>query len=298
MPILARPEPVSRASIITAAILAVSVLVAGCSAIRLGYGQAPPIAFRWLDKYVDFNDAQELAVKAGLRDWFAWHRKTQLPDYAALLAKARSEVLTNTTPERACTWWSDVKTRAVPALDRALPVMAEVVASLTPAQLARIESRYAKNNDEYRDEYLQPDAKERRENNLERAIDRAETVYGGLDDAQREIVRRTVAESPFDAEVWFVERQRRQQDAMQTMRHIVATKPTKADAQMQIRGYFERIEASPREPYRRYAEKLERFNCSAAATLHNGTTMPQRQTAARRLKGWEEDFMALAADPG
>ncbi len=276
----------------------VAALVAGCSAIRLGYGQAPPIVFRWLDKYVDFNDAQELAVRGGLQDWFAWHRKTQLPDYAALLAKARADVLVNTTPERACGWWKELKARAAPAIDRALPTMADVVASLTPAQIARIEARYAKNNDEYRDEYLQPDANDRRESSVGRTVDRAETVYGGLDAAQREIIKRTVVESPFDAEVWLAERQRRQQDALQTMRKIIATKPARADAQTQIKGYFDRIETSPRELYRRYAEKLEHYNCGAAAALHNGTTTQQRQTAARRLKGWEDDFRALAADPG
>lgn len=275
-----------------------AVCVAGCSAIKFGYGQAPPIAFRWLDKYVDFNDGQELAVRGGLQDWFAWHRKTQLPDYAVLLARARVEVLANTTPERACGWWREVKARAAPAIDRALPTMAEVVLTLTPAQLKAIETRYAKNNEEYQDEYLQRDPSKRRESNVDRTADRAEMLYGRLDDAQREIIRRTVAESPFDADVWLAERQRRQQDALQTMRRLAATRPSKAEAQAQIRGYFDRVANSPREPYRRYAEKLEIFNCAAAAKLHNGTTLQQRQTAATRLQSWEDDVRSLAAEQG
>lgn len=288
-----------RAPIIRLLLAAASVCVGGlvgCSALKLGYGQAAPFTFRWLDGYVDFNDAQELRVRGALADWFAWHRRTQLPDYADLLARARVDVLLNTTPERACLWWREAKSRAEPALEHALPTIAEVLATLQPAQIARIEKRYADSNSEFRDEYLEPDLQTRRRKSIERAVDRAESIYGRLDGAQREGVARSVGESPFDADLWYQERQRRQQDALQMIRRLVATHPPRADAEAQVRAYLERVDRSPRDVYRRYSDKLEAFNCASASTLQNATTSAQRQSAAMRLRGWEEDVRSLAAD--
>jgi hypothetical protein len=75
------PRPLLRAAII-AALSAALVLVSGCSAIGLVYKQADTLAFRWLDRYADFDDAQSLRVREAIAAWFSWHRRTQLPDYA------------------------------------------------------------------------------------------------------------------------------------------------------------------------------------------------------------------------
>ena len=67
------------------------------------------------------------------------------------------------------------------------------------------------------------------------------------------------------------------------------------EAQVALRAYVEHLEHSPREAYRRYAERLREFNCTTAAEFHNATTAAQRQAAAHKLAGWEADARALAA---
>jgi len=62
-----------------------------------------------------------------------------------------------------------------------------------------------------------------------------------------------------------------------------------------LRAYIERIERSPRDAYRRYAERLTEFNCALAANVHNGTTAAQRRSAARKLASWEGDLRGIAA---
>ena len=61
--------------------------------------------------------------------------------------------------------------------------------------------------------------------------------------------------------------------------------------------YGERMARSPREAYRGYQEKLENYNCAFAAMLHNATTPAQRQAAAAKFKGWENDLRILAGSP-
>ena len=265
-------------------------------AIRIGYGQGSPLAFGWLDSYVDFNDAQSLRVRSALDDWFAWHRRTQLPDYADLLARAEVEAAAPVTPERMCAWARDIRARIDTSFERAAPVMAELLPTLTAQQISNIEKKYAEKNAEYRGDFLAREPTRRRKAAVDREVDRAEMFYGRLDEAQREFVAQSVARSPWDGELAYAERLRRQQDALTMIRRLVADRATPAEADAEIRAYVQRLDRSPREQYRRHTEKLIEFNCSFAAALHNLTTADQRRTAARKLKSYEDELRSLAAD--
>ncbi len=273
------------------------IALSGCSALRIGYATAPDLVYWWLDRYVDLDDAQTPTVRAALKQWFAWNRRTQLPDYGALLVRAQAEVLADTTPARVCEWQGDVLKRAHVAFDQIAPSVAGLMLTITPQQVRHIEQRYDKINTEFREDFLQADASERADTARKRVIDRAEMLYGRLDDAQRERIGEGLKRSPFDAELWFAERRFRQQDLLQGLRKLQTTEggASREQAQALLRGYVERLERSPRENYRRYYERLTDFNCAFGAQLHNATTAAQRKTAAGRLAGWQGDLRAIAA---
>ncbi len=271
-------------------------LLSGCSALRLAYGSAPELAYWWLDGYADFDGTQTPRVREAIGQWFAWHRRTQLPDYAALLQRAQAEALADTTPERACAWWSDARLRLQAGFDQALPALADTVVTLEPAQIAHLEAKYAKNNADFAENYLQPDLAERRRAGIERGTERAEMIYGRLDDAQRERVAHSAAASPFDPEVALAEIRARQRDTLAMLRTLTANRATRERALVALRAQSAQLEDSPREDYRRYVERLSRFVCASAAELHNSTSPAQRQLAVQNLMGWEADLRALAAD--
>ena len=271
----------------------------GCSALRIGYGTAPDLVYWWLDRYVDFNGDQTARVRQAIRQWFVWHRRTQVPDYAAQLVRAQAEALAETTPARVCEWQAEGYKRARIAFEHVAPAAAELMLTITPEQIRHLDQRYAKYNAEFRDDYLQPDLAKRADETRKRAIDRAEMLYGRLGDAQRARISESLTRSPFDPELWLAERRARQQDALQTLRRTSAPGSTREQALAALRGYVERLQQSPRESYRRYTERLTEFNCATAADLHNVTTPAQRRTAAQKLAGWEGDLRAIAgaADP-
>jgi hypothetical protein len=284
-----------RAPIIVALCVAL-LFVTGCSALRIGYNQADDLIYWWLDGYVDFTDAQTPRVRGALTEWLAWHRRTQLPDYARLLSRAQGEVMADSTPKRVCEWWGMIGSRIDTSIERAVPVAAELMLELTPQQIQHIERRYAKRNDDFRNDFLQSDAAERLRASIKRAVERAEVLYGRLDEPQRELVARSVAASPFDAELWFAERLHRQQDMLQMMRRLLRGVGDRDAAQAALRAYADRWTRSPREGYRRYADALVQYNCAFAASLHNSTNATQRQAAMLKLKGWEADARSLAAE--
>jgi hypothetical protein len=283
----------AKARIIVAGLCLVAL--AGCSLVRLGYGQAPDLTYWWLDGYLDLNGEQTPLVRDGLEAWFAWHRATQLPDYADLLARAQADVQRDITPELACRWGDELRQRTDRLLEPAVPTLVALVTRLTPAQVQHLQAQFRKKDDEFRDEFLQDAPEARQKESLRRTLDRLEMLYGRLDDAQRERVAQGLAASPFDPQQWARERQARQQDIVQTLQQARTLRDDPARAEALLRGLVSRAGQSPRPAYRAYQQALTEYNCAFSARIHNATTPAQRQAAVRRLKGWEDDLRALAA---
>ena len=278
--------------------LLVLMLLGGCSAVRIGYNQAPTLAWWWFDGYMDFDAEQSPKVKDALNQWFAWHRATQLPDYANLLAAAQVQVLQPATPQQVCRWSDDVRLRLAAAFAQGIPLAVDLLPGLKPEQLAHLERRYRKSNRDFEEAFLQQDSNDRLDAAVKRTIDRAEMLYGRLDERQRQLVAAGVAASPFDAEVWFAERQAVQGETLQTLSRLSAGGPARADRESNLAGLqalAARVQRATPGPYRSYQQRLTEYNCAFIAQLHNSTTPAQRQTARNKLKGWEEDLRALAA---
>jgi hypothetical protein len=264
-----------------------------CSTVRLTYGQGPTLAYWWLDGYVDFTSEQAPRVRQALDDWFAWHRATQLPGYAALLATAQRLAVDDVTPAVVCQHWEDAERRLERAVERALPAMAEVVATLEPSQVDHLEQRYAKADAEIVREHLQASLDERREKALRRVVDRAESFYGPLDDAQRRLLADALAVSPFDARIWLDERQARQRDLVAELRRLLAERADAARIEPVLQRVVAEARHSPRPAYRAYRQRLAEANCALVARLHNQTSAAQRQRLVARLKGWEADLRSF-----
>jgi hypothetical protein len=288
-----------RLSRIKCAIIGLLVLLlAGCSSVRLGYNNAPLLVWWWLDGYVDFSREHAPRAQQGIERWFEWHRATQLPIYAQLLAAVGPEMLEPATPAQVCRWQARVRDALSPSLERAVEIAAELVPTLGEAQLRHIEQRYAKINDEMRSDFLQPDPAVRLRESIKRTVERAERLYGPLGEPQQRVIAAGVAASPFDPELWLADRQRRQRDTLAILRELGSTPADRDQRLAGLRTLALRLERSPDPGYRAYQARLVEYNCGFAAQIHNAATDEQRRRARDTVKGWEADLRALTATPG
>ena len=277
--------------------LLAALLIGGCSALRLGYNQGSTLAYWWIDGYVDFSAEQSPRAKAALEDWFAWHRATQLPDYAELLASLRARAVDNLTPGELCEATAQTQQRFERAIERAVPAMAAIARSLTPAQIDHIEKKYARNNADRQHELLQADPVQRREASLKRTIDRAEDYYGRLDAPQRKLLADALGETGYDAKLWDDEHIARQRDILRGLRKLVAERGDEVQAEALLRGFGADSVRSPRPQFRALAERVTAANCVVAARLHNATNPSQRRKLQEKLRSWEDDIQALLKAP-
>ncbi|MBP6902995.1 MAG: hypothetical protein KBC73_23080 [Burkholderiaceae bacterium] len=266
----------------------------GCSTVQVGYNQGPMLAWWWLDRQLDFDSVQKPRVQQALADWFAWHRRSQLADYHDELARLQRLVLQPTlAPAELCAlvpaWQQRLRVAAEPLLAPA----AELVRTLTPAQLDHLQRHLAEGLDDARREFLPDDAAERQQRALKRAVERYEGFYGSLDEAQQRLLAEALAQSPFDAQRWLAERRARQQALLQSLRQWQAERADAQTIAAGLRRLLDEMLVSPRPDYRELQRRNAEAGCVLTARLHASTSPAQRQKAAERLRRWQDDLRAL-----
>jgi Tat protein secretion system quality control protein TatD with DNase activity len=276
-------------------LLALASALTACSAIKLGYNNIDGLAYWWLDSYLDFTDEQEGRVREDLDRLHAWHRASELPQFIALLQAMEQAAPADVTAAQACSFITQAQQRLEALSERAEPAVVTLVLGLTPEQLAHLERKYEKGNEEFRKDWIRPPASEIAEKRLDKFIERSEMIYGKLDAAQRAVLRRQLQQSSFDGKRVLAERQRRQRDTLQTLRKVAGQPIPLAEARSLMRAYLDR-QKQPADPAdRAFQQSLIDEACANAAALHNSTTAAQREAGARRLRAYQRDLRELSA---
>jgi len=275
-------------------LLALAAVLGACSAIKLGYNNLDDLAYWWLDRYVEFSDEQALRVRDDLARLHLWHRTNELPRFVELLHGVEELAPGDVTSAHTCAVFTQVVERLHATAEQASPAMITFAMSLTPEQFQHLERKYARNNDEYRKEWVRPEPEEVADKRFKLFLDRSESIYGSLDEPQRAVLRRQVGQSMFDGQRLLAERMRRQRDALQVLRKLATERVSFGEARSMLRGYFARVQEPPDPAERRYQQDLIEEGCRNFASLHNSTTPAQRQVAVRRLRAYQRDLGELA----
>ena len=274
-----------------------SVILTGCSAIRLGYNKLPEIASWWLDSYIDFTDSQGPQAKVALQKLQTWHRKEELPAIAELLVQAQTLALQNITPEQACKVWEGAQVRIESIIQESSRLAAPVVSQLSAKQLKHLEKEWASRNEDWKKNWLQGTPDTRVKKRVDLAAERFNSFYGDLNAEQRQLLKQQFLQSAWTPEWGYQQRVKRQQEqltALQAMSSEI-TKPAMPLAQVE-----KALEAlmlhsvRPRDTSDLSKQLLlEQQACQNLAQLHNTMSPAQRLKAQRKLKDYETDVREL-----
>ena len=278
-------------------LLTLAAALAGCSAIKLGYNTLGDVAYWWLDSYIDFTEAQRPLVRQDLARLHAWHRAEELPRFAELLHQMEEMAPGEVSPQQACAFVPEFRQRIAAVTQRAEPAIVALAVGLSAEQLAHINHKYDKNNASYTADWVKLPPAQLRQKRYRQFLDRSEMIYGRLDEPQREALRLDVERSTFDPRRILAERQRRQQDALRTLRQMSQPRTTLAEARQLWHASLERALVPPDRAARAYQDALIEEGCRHFSVLHNSTTAAQREAAVRRLRAYQRDLRDLAAQP-
>jgi hypothetical protein len=273
------------------AVLLIAVTLIGCGT-QLIYNRVPWLAATYIGNQVSMDSTQSRALRAGLDEFFRWHRTTELPRYAGFLDRLARDLQKPTSFAAVDAARIEIESFVRDSALRSAPAAARWSASLTTAQLDEFLASLAEDDEDLREEYCNPDVSknnERREKGVLKAI---EGWTGKLRPEQRELVRARLALIEPTGCAWVDARIRSRSD----FRALVL----KYRNSPELTEAMSRFLAEPGDRwdpgYRSAYERNRTTVIGMLVDLHNTLEPKQRDRATARLESYAQDFRELAAD--
>ncbi|WP_228527293.1 DUF6279 family lipoprotein [Noviherbaspirillum soli] len=278
-----------------AALLFLVALLSSCNMARLGYNNGETISYFWLNSYVGFDADQKPWVKKEIGNLFAWHRRTQLPDYIGLLTQAQKRIARPVTEAELARDYEDMRRRVLTITDRAAPSLADLALALRPEQIVRIQEKFDSSNETFRKEHLRGDLADRQRQRFKRTMKQAEHWFGNFSGEQERQIRVLSDARPLNDELVLADRMQRQAEMIRMLQRIEAEKPTREAAAAMIRQYVSGTMDHYGHPeYQAYFEKYRAAQMRMVAGIINMTTAAQKENFTQALQGWVDDFQTLS----
>lgn len=277
-------------------LMAMMVVVSGCTSVKFTYDHGDTLLYWWLNAYVDLDGDQAAWVKKDIDGLFQWHRQTQLKQYSATLAKAQRQLAGDTTQADLLADYKEIQTYTEQLAMRAVPDLADLSRSVKPEQIAQMEKKFSKNNEDYRKKFLRGDLEKRQSARFDKSMEQFELWFGSFSRDQKAILRKASDARPMDSEIFLAERIRRQQKIVAMLRKVQTEKLSKEATQKEITALmhdmFDRMEAPDRKAFfDSYIDATSKFILTAIKIA----TPEQKAHAQKRMQGWIDDFNNLAA---
>jgi hypothetical protein len=278
-------------------LIVLMVVVAGCSSLRLAYNHGDTLLYWWIDKYVDLNSGQKIAVKEDIQDLFRWHRKTQLLDYVQVLKNGQKQLAGNPTAADLAADYDDIKNRTQLLLNKALPELADLARSLEPDQIATLEKQFAANNAEFRKKNMKGDKEAQQKFRYKKSMEQFELWFGSFTSEQEAQIRKASDARPLDNQIWLDERIHRQQGVLTLVKKVQREKLSKEATIPLIKTLVdENFNRTEKSEHKAFLEASEQGSLQLILTVIKLATPEQKAHAQKRMQGWIDDFNALAAE--
>ena len=286
-------RPAAAASLL----LAVCLLLSGCSAVQLGYEALPTVA-RWqVDRHLGLDGDQTALLVRHLDELQRWHRAHELPAYAATLEAMERELRIPADAETVAGWRRKVFAAWTPLAERLAPGFVEIAATLRPEQFAALALRYERNNAEFRSAFVEGSPQVLAERRGDRVVRRAERFLGSLSGSQEREVRRWSAALPAIEADWFAERRTRQERLQVLAQGIATGRIPRDEALARTRAVLVDLWVSPDPARRARIEAAGAASDAIAARILNLATPRQIAALRENVAQYVADFRALAATP-
>jgi hypothetical protein len=282
---------VSRRLARALAVTALAGILAACSLTRVAYNNAS-FALVWaVDDWFELNEGQRGWVRDRLDQLLSWHRANELPEYRRFLQETAERASSRVTGEDARWAYREFRVLYRRSMEQLIPDMADFLLQLEPAQLARLERRFAESNAKAEKESLAGTPEERRERRAQRFIEQAEDWVGPLAVAQRELVRSRVLAMTDIAAEWMADRRLRQAETLALAR----AKPPRARMAEGLRRLLIDTDAWRRPQYVEQLKERDEHVFALVGALGTTLTPEQRAQASRRVRGYAADVAYLMA---
>jgi hypothetical protein len=275
-------------------LLLLVALIAGCSALRLGYRQADTLLAWRANEYFDLNPLQKHELDVRLERLLIWHRYEQLPEYAAFLATAIKKAQPGLKHEDIVWFVDGFKARYRVIVNRGAVDAAEMLATLAPEQIVALQKKFDKVNRKFAsDNELDGSLEKRKHARLKKTLDQIMDWTGSLTYEQEQKIAALLDPIPPIEHLRQADRIRRQQEFLQ----LLKLRTSQLEFQPKLQAWLLDWERGRTPEYEQlagevYAKRIQ-FYLAVEKLLSPG----QRQMVLHRLQEYADDCKALSEKP-
>lgn len=273
------------------ALLALSLCIAACSTLKLGYENLPRIATWQADRYLALDDDQEALVTRHTRELQRWHRQHLLPVYAGFLGRIEEALGSSVTATQVAAWRRELLDGWRPIARQIAPAVAELGLTLRPEQLDHLRRTLDKANAKAAEKYFPADPAERPTVRFRSLVERTESFLGEATEAQKAAIHHALPASLAQAERWWQARLARQRAVVGLLEGLSREQPPLPEAERRARAVLERL----LDPAPEDAGEPPQAGDALTARVLGLATPGQRRHLIASLRNYRNDFSLLAA---
>lgn len=273
-------------------LLLLPAIIAGCSALRIVYSQADHILAWRADDYFDFDPHQKQEFNARIERLLEWHRRDQLPEYAAFTTAAINQAQPGLRREDIVWFIEGFKARYRIIVNRGIQDAAELLATLKPEQLAALQKRWGKDNRKFvAERELDGGIEKRKRARLKRTLAQITDWTGSLTREQEHRIEALLDRVPLSEHLRHQDRIRRQQEFLE----LLKLRANAAEFRPRLQAWLLDWEQGRAPEYARLSSEALEQRIQFYLAVEKVLTRAQREHALQRLQKFGDDFRALSA---
>ena len=265
------------------------------SSAGVGYNYADTFSLYYLDSYLDLDAQQEKQAAASLQALFAWHRKNELPAFANQLSGAQQQVLNQLTLEQLYDLNEFMRASIERASLKAVPMLADLMLSLSSAQVDHLRRQLDQSNADFREEYLAVSPEQQRKQRYDMLLEQFNDWFGELNAQQLALMRVANADWPVDNQFWYAERLIRQQEMLALVDYAVQQQPDHARLEERLQQYILGFERNRSVQRQAKIDRSREHTLRLIAALAKDGSAEQKRHLVARAQSLIDDFSVLVA---
>lgn len=269
-------------------------LASGCSMIGVVYNNADTIVYWIVDDYLDFNPDQRSQFNLGLRRVHVWHRKIELPKYAALCSETAARVEAGLKPQDLDWLEGSMKKRYDALVSFSAGELAAVLATMEPEQMDIADLKFSKMNVKFSKEHLSGTLEEREKRRVSEELEKIEDWVGALSPEQEKQVVAELKAMPQMNDHRYVHRLARQK----ALRELLVANLPKDKLEAALRDWMINWESGRTAEHERLWARWQQQNRQLTLDIVDMLIPQQRQHLVHKLRDYAEQFQKLHNQQG
>ena len=263
----------------------------GCTMMRLGYSHLDTFAASMADDYFELDQSQKHEFNTRFDRLHEWHRREQLPEYAAFLKEANTRLQKGVTREDVAWMLDGLDERYRAIVRRGFDDAVALLVTVTPPQLEVLQRRWERDNAKFiREHRLNRSPEEQRSERAKRTIKQIEEWTGDLSEEQEQRLAAISNKPPSIERSRQEERLRRQREFLKLME----LRGNREAFAKQLRHWLLNWEDGRTPEQAKLFKEAREKRIEIYVAAANMLTPAQRTQLASRVQGYIGDFTRLA----